>query len=76
MSDEKKEPIGTIKNGRKFFVVVGAMILLAIGMAAGVVAAMKEFDLPWLSTTLPILAGVLPTYIVGNAYQKGKESEK
>jgi hypothetical protein len=73
MSDAQQP---TFKNGRKFFVVVMACILLAIGMVAGLISAWKEFELPWLATVLPILAGALPTYIGFNAYQKGKELEK
>ncbi len=62
-----------IKNGRKFAVVIIVSVLLAIGMITGGIAAYKEFELPWLSLTLPILAGVYPVYIAGNAYQHGKE---
>ncbi len=67
-----KAPEITFKNGRKFFVVVMACILLALGMIAGVIGAYKEVDLPWLAVVLPILAGTLPVYIGGNVYQKNK----
>ena len=71
MSTIPKDP--TFKNGRKFAVTVAAMVLLGIGMVAGLVAAWRGVDLPWLSVVLPILAGALPAYIGANAYQKGKE---
>ena len=69
-------PEPTFKNGRKFFVVVMACVLLVIGMVAGLVAAWRSIDLPWLAVVLPILAGTLPVYIGGNAYQRGKELTK
>lgn len=64
------------KKGRKFSVVIMVTILLFLGMVAGVIAAYNEFNLPWLAVTLPILAGVYPVYIAGNAYQHGKEINK
>ncbi len=67
---EKKKP------GRKFAVVIISAVLLGLGMIAGIFGAYNNLDLPWLSVTLPILAAVLPSYIAGNAYQKGKESDK
>ena len=60
-------------RGRKFTVVIIVSIQIAIGMIAGLVGAALEVDLPWLSVTLPILAGVYPLYMGANAYQKGKE---
>ncbi len=70
MSEEKK------KLGRKFIVVMLVAVLVLLGMIAGIVGAYNELDLPWLAVTLPILAGVFPVYIAGNAYQHAKESGK
>ena len=63
-------------RGRKFAVVIMAVILLAIGMAAGVIAAFRSVDLGWLALVLPILAGVLPAYIGANTVQKIKNPKK
>ncbi len=63
-------------KSRKFLVVIMVSVLTLLGMVAGTVAAFKEFDLPWLAVTLPILAGVFPVYIGANAYQHGKEAAK
>ena len=70
MNEEKK------KMGRQFIVVIIVAFLVLLGMIAGIIAAFNKLDLPWLAVTLPILAGVFPVYIAGNAYIHGKESNK
>ena len=62
-------------RGRKFVVVIMAVILLAIGMAAGVIAAYQGVDLAWLGLVLPILASVLPSYIGANTLQKSIQAK-
>ena len=62
-----------MKGGRKFAVVLLNAVLLGIGMSAGVLAAINNVDLPWLTTTLPILASVMPAYIGANAVQKSAQ---
>ena len=63
-------------RGRKFAVVIMAVILLAIGMVAGVIAAFRGVDLSWLALVLPILCSVLPTYIGANTVQKIKKPKE
>lgn len=57
-------------KGRKFAVVIMTVVLLAMGMVAGVIGAYQGVDLPWLGLVLPVLASVLPGYIAGNVFQK------
>ena len=64
-----------MKNGRKYSVVVMVSILISLGMLAGVIAAINGADLPWLATTLPILASVYPAYMGANAAQKSVQAK-
>ena len=57
-------------KGRKFAVVVLVSLLMGIGMAAGLIAALSGANAPWLAATLPILASTYPAYMGANAVQK------
>ena len=64
-----------MKNGRKYSVVVMVSVLISLGMMAGVIAAINGANLPWLATTLPILASVYPAYMGANAAQKTAQAK-
>ena len=64
-----------MKNGRKYSVVVMVSVLISLGMVAGVIAAINGASLPWLATTLPILASVYPAYMGANAVQKSAQAK-
>ena len=62
-------------KGRKFAVVILVSLLMGIGMAAGLIAALSGASAPWLAATLPILASTYPAYMGANAVQKHAQAK-
>ena len=65
----------TPNRGRKFAVIVLVSALMGIGMAAGLLAALRGADTAWLTTTMPILASTFPAYMGANAMQKAAQAK-